>query len=211
MKKITGGVTAAQGFEAASAAAHIKYEGRTDMALVFSKTPCVTAGTFTTNVVKAAPVIWDRDLVNSGAPAHAVIVNSGIANACTGQEGMEYCRQTAQEAAACLDIEETSVLVGSTGVIGFQLPIDRIRAGVRMLAAAKRPGIEAGTEAAKAIMTTDTVHKETAYEIDLGGHKAVIGGMAKGSGMIHPNMCTMLSYVTTDTAIEKSLLQKALR
>ena len=162
MKKIIGGVTAAQGFEAASAAAHIKYEGRTDMALVFSRTPCVTAGTFTTNVVKAAPVIWDRDLVNSGAPAHAVIVNSGIANACTGQEGMEYCRQTAQEAAACLGIEENSVLVGSTGVIGFQLPIDRIRAGVRMLAAAKRPGIEAGTEAAKAIMTTDTVHKETA-------------------------------------------------
>ena len=208
MKKIIGGVTAAQGFEAASAAAHIKYEGRTDMALVFSRTPCVTAGTFTTNVVKAAPVIWDRDLVNSGAPAHAVIVNSGIANACTGQEGMEYCRQTAQEAAACLGIEENSVLVGSTGVIGFQLPIDRIREGVRMLAAARRSGIEAGTEAAKAIMTTDTVHKETAYEIDL---DAVIGGMAKGSGMIHPNMCTMLSYVTTDAAIEKSLLQKALR
>ena len=198
MKKIIGGVTAAQGFEA-------------DMALVFSRTPCVTAGTFTTNVVKAAPVIWDRDLVNSGAPAHAVIVNSGIANACTGQEGMEYCRQTAQEAAACLGIEENSVLVGSTGVIGFQLPIDRIREGVRMLAAARRSGIEAGTEAAKAIMTTDTVHKETAYEIDLDGHKAVIGGMAKGSGMIHPNMCTMLSYVTTDAAIEKSLLQKALR
>ena len=172
MKKIIGGVTAAQGFEAASAAAHIKYEGRTDMALVFSRTPCVTAGTFTTNVVKAAPVIWDRDLVNSGAPAHAVIVNSGIANACTGQEGMEYCRQTAQEAAACLGIEENSVLVGSTGVIGFQLPIDRIREGVRMLAAARRSGIEAGTEAAKAIMTTDTVHKETAYEIDLDGHKA---------------------------------------
>ena len=211
MKKIIGGVTAAQGFEAASAAAHIKYEGRTDMALVFSRTPCVTAGTFTTNVVKAAPVIWDRDLVNSGAPAHAVIVNSGIANACTGQEGMEYCRQTAQEAAACLGIEENSVLVGSTGVIGFQLPIDRIREGVRMLAAARRSGIEAGTEAAKAIMTTDTVHKETAYEIYLDGHKAVIGGMAKGSGMIHPNMCTMLSYVTTDAAIEKSLLQKALR
>lgn len=210
MKKINGGVTAAQGFEAASAAAHIKYEGRTDMALVYSEAPCVTAGTFTTNVVKAAPVIWDRDLVYSGAAAHAVIVNSGIANACTGQEGMEYCRQTAQEAAACLGIEENSVLVGSTGVIGFQLPIDRIRAGVRMLAAAKRPGIEAGTEAAKAIMTTDTVHKETAYEFEIGGRKAVIGGMAKGSGMIHPNMCTMLSYVTTDAAIDKALLQKAL-
>ncbi len=210
MKKIEGGVTAAQGFEAASAAANIKYKGRTDMALVFSKAPCVTAGTFTTNVVKAAPVIWDRNLVLSGAPAHAVIVNSGIANACTGEEGMEYCRQTAQEASACLGIDENTVLVGSTGVIGFQLPIDRIRNGVRMLSAAKRAGIEAGTEAAKAIMTTDTVHKETAYEFELSSGKAVIGGMAKGSGMIHPNMCTMLSYVTTDAAIEKALLQKAL-
>ena len=210
MKRIEGGVTAAKGFEAASAAAHIKYEGRTDMALVYSEAPCVTAGTFTTNVVKAAPVIWDRNLVYSGAPAHAVIVNSGIANACTGEQGMEYCRQTAQEAAACLSIDEDSVLVGSTGVIGFQLPIDRIRAGVRMLAAAKRPGPEAGTEAAKAIMTTDTVHKEIAFEFEAGGHKAVIGGMSKGSGMIHPNMCTMLAYVTTDAAIEKALLQKAL-
>ena len=210
MKKIEGGVTAAKGFEAASAAAHIKYEGRTDMAMVYSEAPCVTAGTFTTNIVKAAPVIWDRDLVYSGAPAHAVIVNSGIANACTGREGMEYCRQTAQEAAKCLGIDENSVLVGSTGVIGFQLPIDRIRDGVRKLAASKSSGIEAGTAAAKAIMTTDTVHKETAYEFEAGGKKAVIGGMSKGSGMIHPNMCTMLAYVTTDAAIEKSLLQKAL-
>ena len=211
MKKIIGGVTAAQGFEAASAAAHIKYEGRTDMALVFSRTPCVTAGTFTTNVVKAAPVIWDRDLVNSGAPAHAVIVNSGIANACTGQEGMEYCRQTAQEAAACLGIEENSVLVGSTGVIGFQLPIDRIREGVRMLAQAKRSGTEAGTEAAKAIMTTDTVSKEACVELTFSdGSKAVIGGCCKGSGMIHPNMCTMLCFLTTDAKISKEMLQKAL-
>ena len=210
MKKIEGGVTAAQGFEAASAAAHIKYEGRTDMALVYSKAPCVSAGTFTTNIVKAAPVVWDRELVYSGAPAHAVIVNSGIANACTGKEGMDYCRQTAEEAAACLGIDADSVLVGSTGVIGFQLPIDRIRAGVKMLAAAKKPGIEAGTMAAKAIMTTDTVHKEIACEFEVGGKKAVIGGMAKGSGMIHPNMCTMLGYVTTDAAIEKALLQKAL-
>ena len=210
MKKIEGGVTAAKGFEAASAAAHIKYEGRNDMALVYSKAPCVSAGTFTTNIVKAAPVIWDRELVFSGAPAHAVIVNSGIANACTGKQGMDYCRQTAEEAASCLGIEADSVLVGSTGVIGFQLPIDRIRAGVRMLAASKKPGIEAGTMAAKAIMTTDTVQKEIACEFEIGGKKAIIGGMAKGSGMIHPNMCTMLGYVTTDAAIGKALLQKAL-
>ena len=210
MKKIEGGVTAAQGFEAASAAAQIKYKGRTDMALVFSKAPCVSAGAFTTNIVQAAPVIWDRDRVYSGAAAHAVIVNSGVANACTGQEGLEFCRQTAQEAAECLGIDENSVLVGSTGVIGFHLPMDRIRAGVRMLAAAKRPGLEAGAEAARAIMTTDTVPKEVAYEIEVGGKKAIVGGMAKGSGMIHPNMCTMLGYVTTDAAIEKKLLQKAL-
>ena len=210
MKKIEGGVTAAQGFEAASAAARIKYEGRTDMALIFSEAPCECAGTFTTNVVKAAPVIWDREMVYSGAAAHAVIVNSGIANACTGKEGMDYCRQTAEEAAACLGISADSVLVGSTGVIGFQLPIDRIKAGVRMLAENKKAGLAAGTEAAKAIMTTDTVHKEVAYEFEVGGKKAVIGGMAKGSGMIHPNMCTMLGYVTTDAAIEKKLLQKAL-
>ena len=210
MKKIEGGVTAAQGFEASSAAAGIKYKGRTDMALVFSEAPCVCAGTFTTNVVKAAPVIWDRNMVYSSAAAHAVIVNSGIANACTGKEGMEYCKQTAEEAAQCLGISADSVLVGSTGVIGFQLPIDRIKAGVRMLAQAKKAGIQAGTEAAKAIMTTDTVHKEAAYEFEVGGKKAVIGGMAKGSGMIHPNMCTMLGYVTTDAAIEKALLQKAL-
>jgi len=210
MKKIEGGVTAAQGFEAASAAAHIKYEGRTDMALIFSEAPCECAGTFTTNVVKAAPVIWDKEMVYSGAAAHAVIVNSGIANACTGKEGMDYCRQTAEEAAACLGISADSVLVGSTGVIGFQLPIDRIKAGVKMLAENKKAGLAAGTEAAKAIMTTDTVHKEVAYEFEIGGKKAVIGGMAKGSGMIHPNMCTMLGYVTTDAAIEKKLLQKAL-
>ena len=210
MKKIEGGVTAAQGFEAASAAARIKYKGRTDMALILSEAPCECAGTFTTNVVKAAPVIWDREMVYSGAAAHAVIVNSGIANACTGKEGMDYCRQTAEEAAACLDIPADSVLVGSTGVIGFQLPIDRIKAGVRMLAENKKAGLPAGTEAAKAIMTTDTVHKEVAYEFEIGGKKAVIGGMAKGSGMIHPNMCTMLGYVTTDAAIEKKLLQKAL-
>jgi glutamate N-acetyltransferase/amino-acid N-acetyltransferase len=168
------------------------------------------AGTFTTNVVKAAPVIWDRDIVRKGNPVHAVIVNSGIANACTGQEGLDYCRQTAAKAAEVLGIPEDSVLVGSTGVIGMQLPIDRICSGIDMLAAAKSSSLEAGTAAAKAIMTTDTVKKELAYTAQIGGVTVTVGGMAKGSGMIHPNMCTMLSYVTTDAAIEKSLLQKAL-
>ncbi len=209
MKKINGGVTAAAGFEAASCAAQIKYKGRTDMALVFSKAPCTVGGTFTTNVVKAAPVLWDRELVQSGRPAHAVIVNSGIANACTGQEGFGYCRETAEAAAAALDIPADSVLVGSTGVIGMQVPIERIKKGVQMLAEARQATLEAGTDAAKAIMTTDTHKKEIAFTEEIGGVLVTVGGMCKGSGMIHPNMCTMLGYVTTDIAISHEMLQKA--
>lgn len=211
MKIIDGGVTAAKGFEASSTAAQIKYKGRTDMALIYSAAPCVTAGTFTTNVVKAAPVVWDRNLVEEGRMSRAVIVNSGIANACTGEEGMYYCGETAKEAAKALDIPEDSVLVGSTGVIGMQLPIDRIKAGVRALAESKKDTAEAGHLAAKAIMTTDTISKETACEIEIGGKTVTFGGMSKGSGMIHPNMCTMLAYVTTDLAIERTLLLKAVR
>lgn len=210
MKRIEGGVTAAKGFEAAATAAQIKYQGRTDMAIIYSQAPCVTAGTFTSNVVKAAPVIWDRRLVReSDVPARAVIVNAGIANACTGEQGLAYCSQTARAAAEALDIPEDSVLLGSTGVIGFQLPMDKITAGVQALAKAKRPGIEAGTEASEAILTTDTHNKQYACEIQIGGRTVTVGGMAKGSGMIHPNMCTMLAYITTDAAIDKALLQKA--
>ena len=210
MKKIEGGVTAAKGFEAAGIAAEIKYKGRTDMAIVFSQKPCVAAGTFTVNVAKAAPVKWDQAQVKEQAYAHAVIVNSGIANACTGAEGYGYCQETANAASEILGIPAESVLLGSTGVIGKQLPIDRIKAGVAKLAEAKTATIEAGTEAAKAIMTTDTCDKQIAVEIEVAGKKVVIGGMAKGSGMIHPNMCTMLSFITTDAAISKTALQKAL-
>lgn len=123
MKQIKGGVTAAKGYEAASTAAGIKYQGRTDMALIYSQVPCVSAGTFTTNVVKAAPVKWDRQIVDSGAGVQAVVVNSGIANACTGEEGMGYCKETAEAAAKALNIDAAGVLVGSTGVIGMQLPM----------------------------------------------------------------------------------------
>ena len=210
MKIIDGGVTAANGFYAAAAAAGIKYKNRTDMALVYSEYPCTAAGTFTTNVVKAAPVIYDREIVRSGAPVQAVVVNSGIANACTGEEGMEYCRRTAEAAGEALGIPASSVLVGSTGVIGMQLPVDRICAGVKLLADAKKNTLEAGTEAAQAIMTTDTVKKEAAVEITLSGKSVRVGGMSKGSGMIHPNMCTMLGYVTTDAAVSGEMLQKAL-
>ena len=210
MKIIIGGVTAAKGFEAAGIAAEIKYKGRNDMAIVYSQAPCVAAGTFTINVAKAAPVKWDQAQVKEQDFAHAVIVNSGIANACTGAEGFGYCKDTADAAAEILGIPAESVLLGSTGVIGKQLPMDRIKAGVAKLAAAKEATIEAGTEAAKAIMTTDTCEKQIAVEIEVGGKTVVIGGMAKGSGMIHPNMCTMLSFITTDAALSSDMLQKAL-
>lgn len=210
MKIIDGGVTAAKGFQAASTAAGIKYKNRQDMALIYSETPCVSAGTFTTNIVKAAPVKWDKSQVTSGSKAQAVVINAGIANACTGAEGMEYCVQTAQAAGEALNVEEDSVLVASTGVIGMQLPMDRIAAGIKAMAPELSHSREAADMAAKAIMTTDTKKKEAAVEMILGGKTVTIGGMCKGSGMIHPNMCTMLSFVTTDAAISKELLQEAL-
>lgn len=210
MKQISGGVTAAKGFCAASTAAGIKYKDRKDMALIFSKTPCKAAGTFTTNIVKAAPVKWDQKIVAESACAHAVVVNAGIANACTGQEGMDYCSKTADHAAELLKIPADSVLVASTGVIGMQLPMDRIKDGVSAMVPELSDANEAGHQASLAIMTTDTHEKEVAVEIELGGKTVTIGGMCKGSGMIHPNMCTMLSFVTTDAAITKELLQEAL-
>ena len=164
MKIIKGGVTAAKGFEAASTAAGIKYQNRTDMALIYSVVPCETAGTFTTNVVKAAPVKWDRQVVDSGRKSQAVIVNSGIANACTGAEGYGYCEDTAKAAAKYLKVDAEGVLIGSTGVIGKQMPIDRLTAGIEVLAGKKNATQENGTEAAKAIMTTDTCEKEMASE-----------------------------------------------
>ncbi|PWJ50965.1 bifunctional glutamate N-acetyltransferase/amino-acid acetyltransferase ArgJ [Faecalicatena contorta] len=210
MEIIKGGVTAAKGFQAASAAAGIKYQNRTDMALIYSKKPCKTAGTFTTNVVKAAPVKWDKKVVDSGVKSQAVIVNSGIANACTGEEGYGYCEETAKAAGKALGVEAEGVLIGSTGVIGMQLPIDKLKEGVLKLAANKNGSAENGTLAAKAIMTTDTFQKEIAVTIQVGDKTVTIGGMAKGSGMIHPNMCTMLSFITTDAVISKKALQKAL-
>lgn len=210
MKQIKGGVTAAKGYEAASTAAGIKYQGRTDMALIYSQVPCVSAGTFTTNVVKAAPVKWDRQIVDSGAGVQAVVVNSGIANACTGEEGMGYCKETAEAAAKALNIDAAGVLVGSTGVIGMQLPMQKLVDGIQVLAGKKAEGLQSGHDAALAIMTTDTVEKEMAVEIEIGGKTVKIGGMSKGSGMIHPNMCTMLAFITTDAAITKEALQKAL-
>ena len=210
MNQVKGGVTAAKGYEAAAAAAGIKYKDRTDMAMIYSQVPCVAAGTFTQNIVKAAPVRWDQQVVKSGAKAQAVIVNSGIANACTGAEGFGYCKDTAEAAAKALDISADGVLIGSTGVIGKQIPIDRLVAGIEALAGKKNSSLENGTEAARAIMTTDTCEKELAEQIEAGGKTVTVGGMAKGSGMIHPNMCTMLAFITTDAVISKETLQKAL-
>ncbi|MCU6689438.1 bifunctional glutamate N-acetyltransferase/amino-acid acetyltransferase ArgJ [Gallintestinimicrobium propionicum] len=210
MEIITGGVTAAKGFLAAGVEAGIKYQNRKDMAMVYSKTPCRAAGVFTTNVVKAAPVLWDKEVVESEWEAQAIVVNSGIANACTGKLGYEYCRETAGAAADALEISPQSVLICSTGVIGMQLPMEKMTEGVRMLAKAIKPGEEAGTDAAKAIMTTDTRNKQVAVKVMIGGKEITIGGMCKGSGMIHPNMCTMLAFVTTDVNISKKLLQEAL-
>lgn len=210
MEQMAGGVTAAQGFKAAAAAAGIKYENRADMAMIYSVSPCVCAGTFTSNIVKAAPVKWDQSIVSGKGSAQAVVVNAGIANACTGEEGMSYCRKTAECAGELLGLAPEAVLVASTGVIGKQLPIDRICAGTKTLAGKLKEDIASGHEAALAIMTTDTKEKEAAVKLTLGGREVTIGGMCKGSGMIHPNMCTMLSFITTDAAISKELLQEAL-
>lgn len=210
MKKIEGGVTAAKGFYAASTAAGIKYKNRKDMALVCSKVPAKVAGTFTQNVVKAAPVKWSMHIVNTQEEAQAVVLNSGIANACTSKEGDIANEAMAAAVAAPLKIKTKYVLTGSTGVIGMQMPIDKLKQGGLALAETISDSIEAGHEAAKAIMTTDTVPKEVAVQVTIGETVVTIGGMSKGSGMIHPNMATMLSVLTTDAAISKELLQEAL-
>ena len=211
MKEIEGGIAAAKGFYAAAHAAGIKYQGRTDMALIYSEAPCVTAGTFTTNVVKAAPVQWDMRIVRGDGPVRAVVINSGIANAATGSEGMAICEKTAEAMSACYGGIKDEVLVASTGVIGMQIDAGRITAGCPVLFEKKDHSPEAATSAAQAIMTTDTHKKEISVEVTLSdGSTLRIGAMTKGSGMIHPNMCTMLGFVTTDAAIDKKLLQKAL-
>ena len=208
--KINGGVTAPKGFLASGLNAGIKNQTKKDMAMVFSSTPCAAAGVFTTNLVKAAPVKWDKEIVTTSPYVQAVVVNSGIANACTGAEGLGYCADTAAEAAAALNIPKTAVLVASTGVIGKQLPIDKIKSGVTALSNVLGSSREDAKLAAEAIMTTDTKSKEVACTLELGGKQVTVAGMCKGSGMIHPNMCTMLCFVTTDAAISHELLQKAL-
>jgi len=211
MKIIDGGVTSAKGFMAAGAEAGIKYSNRMDMALVYSKVKAVVAGTFTTNVVKAAPVLWDKEIVEKEDYAQAVVLNSGIANACTSEAGKKINEEMAQEVANALQISPKSVLTASTGVIGMQIPMDKVKIGVEKLVPALSESIENGTMAAQAIMTTDTIKKECAAQFELDGKIITLGGMSKGSGMIHPNMATMLGVVTTDLKISKKMLQKAIR
>ena len=215
IKGIPGGVTAAAGFQAACCAAGIKYRDRVDMAMLYASEPCAVAGVFTSNVVKAAPVVWDRQIVQTTGVAQAVVVNAGIANTATGPMGMAMCEKTAEYTGKALNIPANHVLVGSTGVIGPNLPIDRICAGVSAMAGTLSDSREAGTAASRAIMTTDTVNKECAVAFELpaadgqGTVTVTLGGMSKGSGMIHPNMCTMLCYLTTDCAIDQALMQRA--
>ena len=208
--EIDGGVCAAKGFKATGVEAGIKNAGRKDMAMLFCEVPCAAAGTFTSNVVKAAPVLWDMKVVKEGKRAQACVMNSGIANACTGKEGMEICEQTAAVAGEVLGIDPGLVLSASTGVIGRQIPMNKIKAGIRAMAPVLGSEASDADLAAHAIMTTDTKPKQAAVCFELNGKTVTIGGMSKGSGMIHPNMCTMLAFITTDADIDQALLQKAL-
>ncbi|WP_310605265.1 bifunctional glutamate N-acetyltransferase/amino-acid acetyltransferase ArgJ [Anaerosporobacter sp.] len=210
MKTIDGGVTAAKGYQAASVAAGVKYQNRKDMALIYSEVPCVVAGTFTRNVVKAAPVRWDQDVVKNSKSVQAIVTNSGIANACTGEMGMQNNKAMAEAVAKKLNITADMVLTASTGEIGRQLNMEAINNGVPQLVESLSDTIEAGTLAAQAIMTTDTCKKEAAVQFEIDGKTVTVGGMSKGSGMIHPNMGTMLAFLTSDIAISKELLQEAL-
>ncbi|MCR4656662.1 MAG: bifunctional glutamate N-acetyltransferase/amino-acid acetyltransferase ArgJ [Lachnospiraceae bacterium] len=210
-REIEGGVTAARGFKAAGAEAQLKYKGRLDMAMIYSEKPCTVAGTFTKNIVKAAPVKWDMRIVEKGECVHAAVVNSGIANACTGKEGMSVCEETASHAAKLLGIDKDQVLIGSTGVIGMQLSIEKLKNGINALVPKLTDSVKAGNEAERAIMTTDTVPKEIAVELKIGDKTVRIGGMSKGSGMIHPNMCTMLAYITTDAVISREILTEIVK
>ena len=209
IKVIDGGVTAAKGFMAAGVEAGIKYYNRKDLAMIYSDCPAAAAGMFTSNVVKAAPVLYDMQIVQDSPFVRAAIVNSGIANAATGEPGMQVCRETAAAVSAALDIPADSVLIGSTGVIGEQIPMDRIKAGIAKLAGALSDTRQAAADAEAAIMTTDTVPKEIAVTFKIGGADVTIGAMSKGSGMIHPNMCTMLAYICTDCDISREMLDKA--
>ncbi len=203
---VPGGITTPRGFQAAGISAGIKTDKR-DMALILSDTTAAMAGVFTTNRVQAAPVLLDREKLAT-RQARAIIVNSGNANACTGADGMRDARRMTQLTAELLHVEDPMVFVCSTGTIGRPLPMDKIEAGIRL--AVKNLAPSGGADAAAAIMTTDTKPKEVAAQVEIDGQVVTLGGMAKGSGMIHPNMATLLVFLTTDAAVEAQALQACL-
>lgn len=209
MQILDGGITAAKGFSANGIASGIKKKKK-DLALVYSQAPCTFAGAFTTNLVKAAPVLWDQELVTTSPTVQALVVNSGNANACTADQGLADALQMAATTASLFGLTEKQVLVCSTGVIGVPLPMGVVNEGIKSCAKQIGESRQAAAEAAEAICTTDTFAKEVAVEMNIGGRAVRIGGMAKGSGMIHPNMATMLSFITTDANIAKDDLQQLL-
>ena len=211
IEPLDGGVTAAKGFMASSVAAGIKYKGREDMALVYSEYPCTLGATFTQNVFAAAPVLYDREILKNGNPVHAVVLNTGIANAGTGLRGKETNLFMAAEMARELGVKPDEVLTCSTGVIGYQLNEEPIYEGVKKLKERLDDSRENAFKAALAIMTTDTVQKEAACSFTIDGQTVTVGGMTKGSGMIHPDMATMLSVTTTDAQIDQYVLQELVK
>ena len=210
IRKISGGVCAAKGFKAAGVPARIKYEGRNDVALVVADAPCAAAAVFTTNAVAAAPVLYDRQIVKGGK-IQAILANSGCANACTGEAGYKDAELSALATAGELGIDPKHVLVASTGVIGRRLPMDRLLAGMKDAAGKLERSEAAGLAAEKAVMTTDTKPKQAAVQAKIGGKNVTVGGMCKGSGMIEPNMATMLGFITTDAAVSPAMLRRALK
>ena len=214
MNILEGGITAATGFLANGIACGIKKRNK-DLALVVSEQSCTFAGSFTTNLVKAAPVLWDQALVKNQETVRAILINSGNANACTGEQGSKDTKAMANLTAQSLTegqypTTEHEVLVCSTGVIGLPLPMETIEKGIALISKGLKTSREAALEAAQAICTTDTFTKEVAVEVMIGSKAVRIGGMAKGSGMIHPNMATMLSFITTDALVSKKSLQDLL-
>ena len=206
IKKDTQGVTFAKGFTAAGVKAGIKKSGNLDVAVIYTKTQAVEAGTFTQNKVAAAPVYVSKEVVATGT-AHAIVANAGCANACTGQQGLDDAHKMAQIAADELGVNADDVIVGSTGVIGVNLPMDKLEAGIKDAVA--NLSADGSGNAGRAIITTDTHSKSVTCEFELSGKTVRMGAIAKGSGMIRPNMATMLCYITTDIAIDQALLQKA--
>lgn len=198
-----------KGFQAAGEHVGLKKK-RKDLALLVSEVPAEFAVALTTNVVKAAPILWNQYLDNAAGKVKAIVVNSGNANSCTGVAGVEHTKRMAEKTAACINASAEQVLVASTGVIGVPLPIDKVEAGIEMLAPKLASTADAGLNATHAIMTTDQFAKYCHVQLEIDGKNVILTGIAKGSGMIHPNMATMLSFLLTDANISKNLLKKAL-